>query len=290
MSNSKKQNRNKGRSRRDKRLVRFTLGRNPLDRFMNLMMIIASTYLAVQCGIGLNNMSKPRMVAYAETPAQVMTTEYMPETLAVETTATSPVIVYSESDVERRTVVEETEPTFEPVVKYVSARAGVNVRTQPNTDSEILATIQYNGEVVVIGEENGWYRTEAGYMSSEFLSDEKCPTLPYTEEDLYVMAHVLSGEAQHCSDQEQRYVASVVMNRKNSSRFPNTIKGVIFQKGQYACTWDGNYYRKPTQRNWDNARWVLENGSILPEYVIYQSGFPQGKNVYVKTDVHYYCY
>lgn len=114
--------------------------------------------------------------------------------------------------------------------------------------------------------------------------------LSYTEEELYIMAHVLAGECQSCPDQEQLYVGSVVLNRKNHPSFPNTIRGVVFQKGQYSCIRDGNYYREPTQRNWANARTLLESGSVLPANVIWQSGGRQGKGVYVKTKWHYYCY
>lgn len=62
----------------------------------------------------------------------------------------------------------------------------------------------------------------------------------WTEEDLYVLAHVICGEAQNCPDDEQRYIGSVVLNRRNSGRYPGTIKGVVFQPGQYSCTRDGN--------------------------------------------------
>lgn len=116
------------------------------------------------------------------------------------------------------------------------------------------------------------------------------PASSYTEEDLYVMAHVLAGECQSCPDQEQLYVGSVVLNRRSHPSFPNSIKGVVFQKGQYSCTRDGNYYREPTDRNWANAKALLENGSVLPANVIWQSGGRQGKGVYVKTKWHYYCY
>ena len=116
------------------------------------------------------------------------------------------------------------------------------------------------------------------------------PAASYTEEDLYVMAHVLAGECQSCPDQEQLYVGSVVLNRKSHPSFPNSIKGVVFRKGRYSCTRDGNYYREPTERNWANAKWFLENGSVLPSNVIWQSGGKQGKGVYVKTKWHYYCY
>ncbi|MEI3182582.1 MAG: cell wall hydrolase [Lachnospiraceae bacterium] len=36
----------------------------------------------------------------------------------------------------------------------------------------------------------------------------------------------------------------------NSDKFPDTIEDVVYQKGQYACVKDGNYFREPTERNW----------------------------------------
>lgn len=39
-------------------------------------------------------------------------------------------------------------------------------------------------------------------------------------------------------------VANVVLNRYHSSRFPNTIKGVIYQSGQFSPTWNGSLNKK----------------------------------------------
>ncbi len=44
------------------------------------------------------------------------------------------------------------------------------------------------------------------------------------------MAHVIAGEAQFCDDAEQKYVGSVVLNRVAHSKYPNTIRGVVFEK------------------------------------------------------------
>lgn len=112
----------------------------------------------------------------------------------------------------------------------------------------------------------------------------------YTDEDLYVLAHAICGEGQCCPDEEQLYIGSVILNRRSHGAYPNSIQGVVFQRGQYACTWDGNYYREPTEANWRNARWLLENGSILPGNVVYQAGFRQGRGVYLQTRYHKYCY
>ena len=124
------------------------------------------------------------------------------------------------------------------------------------------------------------------------LKKEEVPETPllYTDEDLYVLAHAICGEGQCCPDEEQLYIGSVILNRRASSAYPDTIKGVVFQRGQYACTWDGNYYREPTEANWRNARWLLENGSVLPGNVVYQAGFRQGSGLYLQTRYHKYCY
>lgn len=122
------------------------------------------------------------------------------------------------------------------------------------------------------------------------MPQEETSTPAYTEEDLYILAHAICGEGQCYPDEEQLYIGSVILNRKNHGAYPNTIKEVVFQRGQYACTWDGNYYREPTEANWRNARWLLENGSILPGNVVYQAGFRQGSGLYLQTRYHKYCY
>lgn len=186
----------------------------------------------------------------------------------------------------------ELQNVTDTVTKYANA-ANVNIRREPNTNSDILGKTLLNTSFETVLDIGGWtmITTEDGYayIKSEYLSDSE---VAYSEEDLYVLAHVICGEAQSSSDEEQRYIGSVVLNRVNSSQFPDTIKEVVFQKKpvQYACTIDGNYDREPTERNWNNAKWLLENGSVFPDYVIYQSGGKQGKGVYLKTTEHYYCY
>lgn len=109
-------------------------------------------------------------------------------------------------------------------------------------------------------------------------------------EPLYLLAHLIAGEAQNCDDQEQQFVASVAMNRVTDERFPNTLEEVIYQPGQYTCTVDGNYNREPTESNWRNAQFILDNGSQLPENVVWQSNCVQGNGIYVQTQWHIYCW
>ena len=114
----------------------------------------------------------------------------------------------------------------------------------------------------------------------------------YTDDDLYLLSHVINGEAgaNWCTDTMRLYSGSVVLNRIKDSRFPDTIEEVIYQPGQYKCTWDGNFNKPVTDGSMDAAIYLLENGSQLPENVVFQSEFPQGQGVYTKEMNLYFCY
>ncbi|MGL6221681.1 MAG: SH3 domain-containing protein [Lacrimispora sphenoides] len=116
-------------------------------------------------------------------------------------------------------------------IVFLCAAPGVNIREQPNTYCKILGQTLLNTEFEVVLDIGGWsmITTEDGYayIKSEFLNDDE---VKYTTEDLYVMAHVIAGEAQLCDDAEQKYVGSVVLNRVAHSEYPDTIKGVVCKK------------------------------------------------------------
>lgn len=208
-------------------------------------------------------------------------------------TLTMPVATWANDNI--KTVETAQDNTI--VYKYCNTNS-VNIRKEPNTQSEILDVAMLNTRFEIVEEKDGWSKFFGeddnhcgyGYIKSEYLSD--CE-VTYTEEDLKILAMVLCGECQTSSDEEQRYVGSVFLNRVKSKDFPNTFIGVASDKKhgkQYSSWWDGNAFREIQQSNWDNAKWLLENGSVFPDYVIYQSKGKQGNGVYLKTDVHYYCY
>jgi hypothetical protein len=96
----------------------------------------------------------------------------------------------------------------------------------------------------------------------------------YTDEDLYVLSHIISAEAGNCGEDMLIAVGSVVLNRVADERFPNTIKDVVFQTEptlQYSPIRDGSYDKEPTDDALEVAEFLLENGSQLPADVIYQS-------------------
>lgn len=118
-------------------------------------------------------------------------------------------------------------------------------------------------------------------------------------EDLDLLSRIIYHEAgsDFICNEEQLMVGSVVLNRVASPEFPNTIREVLFQAGQYAPTlspdWDTTV---PNERAVQNAEYLLRNGSIAPENVVYQALFTQGSGVYNQfyhpelNNTTYFCY
>ena len=63
------------------------------------------------------------------------------------------------------------------------------------------------------------------------------------EEDLELLYKLCEAEAGGSSEPEIGHVASVVLNRVKSPKFPNTIPGVIYQANQFACVANGHLAR-----------------------------------------------
>lgn len=57
--------------------------------------------------------------------------------------------------------------------------------------------------------------------------------------DLYLLSCCIYGEARGESYTGKVAVAAVILNRVKSSKFPNSISGVIYQKGAFTCVSDG---------------------------------------------------
>ncbi len=72
----------------------------------------------------------------------------------------------------------------------------------------------------------------------------KAAEKPYTDNDLKYMAAIIFCEAGNQSYAGKVAVGCVVMNRVNSSRFPNKIIRVIKQPGQFSPVRQGKFSRE----------------------------------------------
>lgn len=73
----------------------------------------------------------------------------------------------------------------------------------------------------------------------------------------YLLACAVYGEARGEPYVGQVAVAAVILNRVKSSKFPNTIAGVIYQKGAFTCVSDGQINLTPNQTAKNAARDAL---------------------------------
>ena len=80
------------------------------------------------------------------------------------------------------------------------------------------------------------------YAVKETKSSSLSTKNPSTGSDVtQLLARLINGEARGEPYQGQVCVGAVILNRVKSAEFPNTIAGVIYQKGQFTCVTDGQF-------------------------------------------------
>ena len=67
----------------------------------------------------------------------------------------------------------------------------------------------------------------------------------YSSSDVYLLAKVIAAEARGESYTGQVAVGAVVLNRVDSSSFPDTVSGVVYQKGAFSAVTDSNWSVSP---------------------------------------------
>lgn len=132
----------------------------------------------------------------------------------------------------------------------------------------------------------------------------------YSDEDIRILTTTVFHEAGHTTEQLRQYVAQVVLNRVEDSRFPDTVKGVITQPGQYSTKYatveaanaiqatdskNGTYYYGICE---DSVKAAMMGQVEMPSNVLYQANFSQGKGVWKSVyfnsgwyaSTSYFCY
>lgn len=121
----------------------------------------------------------------------------------------------------------------------------------------------------------------------------------YDDNDILLLSKLIDLEmgANWAPDWAKYAVGSVVLNRVDSPRFPNTIYGVIFQPYQYYSHHQSLFWnRVPSEKSKQIARELLDKGSTLPSNVVFQANFRQGSGVYSSyydpymKNRTYFCY
>lgn len=84
-----------------------------------------------------------------------------------------------------------------------------------------------------------------GSSNTGSSSSSSATNSSYTSSDTYLLAKCIYAEARGETYAGQVAVGAVILNRVRSSKFPNTISGVIYQKGAFTSVTDGQINLAP---------------------------------------------
>lgn len=92
------------------------------------------------------------------------------------------------------------------------------------------------------------------------------------DEELEILYKICQAEAGGSSEEEIGHVASVILNRVKCSKWPNTIKAVVFQKSQFAPVSNGSYEKAvPSEKTKKAVNNVIENGDTTGGAVYFRT-------------------
>lgn len=90
----------------------------------------------------------------------------------------------------------------------------------------------------------------------------------YSNSDVELLAKVISAEARGESYEGQVAVGAVILNRVSHPSFPDSLSGVVYQKGAFSCVNDSNWYQPVAESSKRAAKdalngWDPSGGAIF---------------------------
>ena len=170
--------------------------------------------------------------------------------------------------------------------RQASLYDNVGILTEENTSLtlEIEQLREDNAKLIIASD------TLQKELNSIPVETNNYAVIDMTEDERDLLAKILALEAYDQPDCGQRAVVEVVFNRVLSAGWPNTVKSVIYDKGQFATVkYLNNPYNKPRDKEYNNIDWVLTHGStILPsDYVFFATYKANGKD-FIHIQGHYF--
>lgn len=170
----------------------------------------------------------------------------------------------------------------------------MNSSSQENGSSMIIHTATLDVEEI----ENLTEKTERTIEPiAEEVTEPTEEIKDYTDDDLYYLAAAVCREAGGESEEIQLLVANVIINRVNSSIYPNTIYEVLTEYMQYGTMWKYGVSfpdwadDKVKEQCYFVAKRILDGERFCPENVLFQAEFEQGSGVFKQFgDDYYFCY
>ena len=137
---------------------------------------------------------------------------------------------------------------------------------------------------------------QAAEESRAAALDAGSPGEPVSFDDLYLLARIIDSAAgsDWLTDEFRMCVGEVVLNRVASPEFPDTIQGVVYQKGQYSVVNTARFATLcPREECVDAALRLLQGERHMVPGVVYQADYLQGELFSVYFDYRlgntYFC-
>lgn len=112
----------------------------------------------------------------------------------------------------------------------------------------------------------------------------------YSDEEIELLALVTVAEAEGESEYGKRLVIDTILNRVDSDRFPDTIKGVIYQKNQFTSMWNGRTDRcKVTDEVRQLVREEMESRTNSDVLFFTAGGYGRYGTPAFQVGDHYFC-
>lgn len=162
---------------------------------------------------------------------------------------------------------ESPEITFQEVNDTVYTTSAVNLRLEPNLNSEVYRVMNYSVHLTRVGySEAGWSQIALDnsiyYISNDYI--EK--VTPERLADIELLARIIWAESGNQSLEGQRAVGSVVYNRWKYGGYgsSDTILGVITYPGQFCGYQSPQWYAEYSQDTYRIASEVYDGYTNLP--------------------------
>lgn len=107
----------------------------------------------------------------------------------------------------------------------------------------------------------------------------------YTSADYQLLARIISAEARGETYIGQVAVGAVVLNRVEHPSFPDTLAGVVYQKGAFSCLQDGQFDEPIADSAYSAARDAL-NGMDPSDGAIYYFNPDTATNEWIWSRPH----
>lgn len=130
-------------------------------------------------------------------------------------------------------------------------------------------------------------------QTHKIMMDRLIAAWEHRKEEVYLIAEVIFWENWFTDPEHLAayYSGAVVMNRVKSPLWPDTVKGVVYQKGQYSTT--KYFYTKELppevyEMAWDIYRYGTPD---VPYNVVFQATFKQGSGDWIEPiNGEHFCY